>query len=141
MVRAGRRLGHVLAVVGVVTVSATLAGGEEKPEGALHLACMADAEVDRARLAEICADFLDVAKSQPGLQVLDFQDKELSAGPGLELSVDRATDTQLELTPTWIDESGRRTTLPSSGFVIVDTAMTPAMRRDLILQVLANPPK
>ncbi len=109
-------------------------------ERALQFACVTSAHVDPARLSDICAGFLDVLGAEPGFRVLGSQGTSLADGPGLEIDVIRATDTQLELVATWIDESGQRTAMPSSGFVIMDTTMSQAMRRDFFRQVLANPP-
>jgi hypothetical protein len=139
--RAGSRFVRALAILGVMTVSATGAGGEQVGDGALHFSCGAPAGVDPARVANICAEFLESLKTRPGIRVIDQSDPGAAAVPGLEISVTRATDNQLEIVPTWIDEIGLRRTLPSTGFVIMDTTMTETMRRDLYLQVIANPPK
>ena len=139
--RADHRYFRALAFLGVVTLTATGAGGEQVSEGALHFSCGASEGVDPARVAVICDEFRDILKAQPGVEVVTPSDGLAADVPGLEISVTRATDTQLELVPTWIDGTGQRRTMPSTGFVIMDTAMTQAMRRDLFLQVLANPPK
>ncbi|MFN5995838.1 MAG: hypothetical protein ACK47C_04290 [Paracoccaceae bacterium] len=131
---------RVLAVLGVVAVSATSAGSEQLGDGALHFACSAPAGVDPDRVADICAEFVEILKAQPGIQLIEPSDPGSAAAPGLEISVTRASDNQLEIVPSWISENGQRQTLPSTGFVIMDTSMTKTMRRDLFLQVLANPP-
>ena len=141
MWRALCQAGRKLAVVGVVTVSGSMASGEAVAKTALHFSCASSAAVDASRLAEICSDFLDSLKSQPGYTILDSDGVSPAAGPGLEIDVIRATDTQLEVVPTWISQAGDRTTLPSTGTVVVDTTMTKTMRRDLILRVLASSPK
>lgn len=141
MWRAICQSGRKLVVVGVMAVSGSTAQGEAVPETALHFTCASSAQVDAARLAEICGDFLDVLKSHPGYRLLDSDNSDPAAAPGLEIVVIRATETQLELVPTWISRSGSRTTLPSTGTVVVDTTMTKTMRRDLFLRVLATPPK
>jgi hypothetical protein len=135
-------IGYVraLAVLGVMMVSATGAGGEQVGDGALHFACSAPAGVEPDRVADICAEFLEILKLQPGIQLIEPSNPGASGTRGLEISVTRATDTQLEIVPTWISENGLRRSLPSTGFVIMDTTMTETMRRDLFLQVLANPP-
>ncbi|WP_137111625.1 hypothetical protein [Rhodobacter sp. SY28-1] len=127
--------------VGVMVMSAATAGGDAVSETALHFSCTSSTQVDTSRLADICADFLDVLKSQPGYLVLDSDGSVPAAAPGLEIDVIRATDIQLELVPTWIARSGTRTTLPSTGTIVVDTDMTKTMRRDLFLRVLASPPQ
>lgn len=131
---------RVLAVLGVVAVSATSAGSEQVGDGALHFTCSAPAGVDPARVAVICAEFREILKTQPGIRVIEPSDPGAAVVPGLEISVTRATDTQLEVVPTWIDGNGLRSTMPSSGLVIMDTAMTETSRRNLFLQVLAKPP-
>jgi hypothetical protein len=135
------RSGHLLAFVGVTAVSASTASGEAVAATSLHVACMSTTQVEAARLSDICADFLDFLQTQPGYDVLSSDGSGVAAGPGLEIDVIRATETQLELVPTWIDDSGNRTPLPSAGIVVADTAMTQTMRRDLFLRVLTNPPK
>lgn len=122
-------------------MSASSVSGKASDETALHIACISTAQIDASRLAAICSDFLDFIQTQPGYEVLSSDGSGIVAGPGLEIDVIRATDTQLELLPTWIDDSGRRTALPSAGTVVVDTAMTQTMRRDLFQRVLTNPPK
>lgn len=141
MWRAMCRSGQMLAVVGVVVVSGSTASADAVSKIALQFSCASSAAVDPARLADICADFLEVLKSQPGYSVLDSDGTSPAAAPGLEIDVIRATDTQLEIVPTWIGQTGDRTTLPSTGTVVVDTAMTHKMRSDLILRVLASSPK
>jgi hypothetical protein len=131
---------RALAVLGVVVVSASSAGSEQVGADTLHFACGAPAGVDPARVAEICAEFLEILKTQPGIRLIEPSDPGAAAAPGLEISVTRATDTQLEIVPSWINENGQRHTLPSTGFVIMDTSMTETMRRNLFLQVLSNPP-
>lgn len=135
------RSGRVLALVGVMAVSGSMASGESGSETTLHFACLTSAQVDEDRLSDICTDFRDLLQAQPGLRVLDPNESGRADAPGLEIDVTRATDTQLELVPTWIAKSGERTTLPSAGLVIADTAMTKTMRRNLFLQVLASSPK
>ncbi len=122
-------------------MSGSTASAEAVSQIALHFSCASSAAVDAARLSDICADFLDVLKSQPGYTVLASDGTSPAAAPGLEIDVTRATDTQLEIVPTWVGQSGDRTTLPSTGTVVVDTAMTHTMRRDLFLRVLASSPK
>lgn len=128
--------GQKLAVAGVMVVSGSMASGKAASETALHFSCASSAGVDAALLSEICADFRDLLKAQPGYRVLDTD----GDAPGLEIDVTRATETQLEVVPTWIAASGVRTTLPSTGTVVVDTSLTQTMRRDLFLRVLATPP-
>ncbi|MFN4204098.1 MAG: hypothetical protein ACK4GM_13680 [Tabrizicola sp.] len=122
------RSGQVLTVLGVLALSAFSAGGEAMERHSVRFACLSSTRVDPDRLSEICSDFLDVLGAEPGYRVLGSQDASLTEGPGLEIDVIRATATQLELVPTWIDATGRRTVLPSTGFVIMDTAMTEVMR-------------
>jgi hypothetical protein len=142
MWRAICQSGRKLLVLGVIAVSfGSTVSGEAVSETALHFSCAGSAGVDAARVADICADFLDVLQSEPGYRVLDANDSSPAAGPGLEIDVTRATDTQLEIVPTWISRSGDRTSLASTGIVVVDTAMTKTLRRDLFLRVLTNPPK
>jgi hypothetical protein len=131
---------RALVILGVLAVSATGAGSEQGGHGALHFACGAPTGVDPARVANICAEFLAILNTQPGTKVIESSDPGVVAAPGLEIQVTRASDTQIEIVPSWIDRNGRRNTLPSSGFVITDTTMTETMRRDLFLQVLANRP-
>lgn len=108
---------------------------------ALHFACTTSTGVDPAQLSDICAGFLDVLGSQPGFQVLGSTQGALAGGPGLEIDVIRATKTQLELVPTWVDSAGVRTVLPSAGIVIVDATLTDPLRRNLILDVISQLPK
>ena len=140
MWRALRRPRHLLSLLGAMALSATSAGGEAVKERALQFACVTSANIDPARLSDICSGFLDVLGSEPGFRLLGSQGTSLAHGPGLEVDVIRATDTQLELVATWIDASGQRTAMPSSGLVIMDTTMTQTMRRDFFRQILANPP-
>lgn len=135
------RSSHLLAFVGVTAVSASTASGDAVTDTSLHVSCISTAQVEAARLSDICADFLDFLQTQPGYEVLSSDGTGVGAGPGLEIDVIRATDTQLELVPTWIDNSGNRTSLPSAGIVVADIAMTQTMRRDLFQRVLTNPPK
>lgn len=141
MWRAMCQSGRMLVVAGVLAVSGSTASGETDSRTALHFSCASSASVDASRLADICGDFLDILKSQPGYKVLDQDGSGPAPAPGLEIDVIRATDTQLEIVPTWISQSGDRTALPSTGTVVVDTTMTKTMRRDLFLRVLASPPK
>jgi hypothetical protein len=131
----------MLAFVGVTAVSASTASGEAVSGTALHVACISTAQVDAPRLSDICADFLEFIQTQPNYEVLSSDGSGIAAGPGLEIDVIRANDTQLELLPTWIDDSGQRTAMPSTGIVVADTAMTKTLRRALFLRVLTNPPK
>lgn len=108
---------------------------------ALHFACTTSTGVEPTRLSDICAGFLDVLGSQPGYQVLGSTHGALAASPGLEIDVIRATETQLELVPTWVDSAGVRTAMPSTGIVIVDSALTETLRRNLILDVISQLPK
>ncbi|WP_149589195.1 hypothetical protein [Tabrizicola flagellatus] len=131
----------MLTVLGVLVLSAVSAGGEAIAQHSLRFACLSSARVDPDRLAEICTDFLDVLGAEPGYRVLGSQNSGLTEGPGLEIDVIRATATQLELVPTWIDAKGQRTVMPSTGFVIMDTAMTEAMRTNLFRKILASAPR
>ncbi|MFN3282203.1 MAG: hypothetical protein ACK40I_11140 [Tabrizicola sp.] len=131
----------MLMSLGVLVLSAVSAGCEAPEQYSLRFACMSSAEVDPDRLSEICKDFLDVLGAEPGYRVEGSQDTALTEGPGLEIDVIRATATQLELVPVWIDAKGQRTVLPSTGFVIMDTAMTEAMRMNLFRKILADAPR
>ncbi|NHB76247.1 hypothetical protein [Rhodobacter calidifons] len=141
MRRAACRSGHMLKVLGAVALSASSAGGESVSDRPLHFACLSSTHVDPSRLAAVCAGFLDTLGAQPGYRVQGTQDTPLSTGPGLEIDVIRATESQLELLPTWVDASGVRTAMPSTGLVIADAAMTEPMRRRLYLGVLDQLPK
>lgn len=142
MLRSGRIVVRVFAVLGVMVVSATSSVGEQVSGRVLHFACAAAAGVDAARVSAICAEVLDLLKAQPDLQVVVSDGNAAETGaPGLELSVTRATDTQLELTPTWIDAAGQRKSLPSTGFVVMDTSMTAEMRRNLFQKILSSLPQ
>jgi hypothetical protein len=133
------RMRKALAVLGVVTVLASEASGEQI-RGDLHFACAAGGQVDAALAAAICAEFLEVLKDQSGFTLRSQTAGPLSAGPGLEIVVTKASDSMLELEPTWVDPAGNRTTLATSGVRAMDTNLTEARRRNLYLNVLANPP-
>jgi hypothetical protein len=129
----------VLTVLGVVTVLASEASGEQI-RGDLDFSCAAGGQVDAARAAAICAEFVAVLKDQSGFTLRSQKAGPLSAGPGLEIVVTKASDSLLELEPTWVDPAGNRTTLATSGVRAMDTNLTEARRRNLYLNVLANPP-
>ena len=138
--KAGRAV-RVLQVLGVVVLTTSSANADAHVPRALHFACTTSTGVDPARLSDICAGFLDALGSQPGYRVLGSTQGPLAGGPGLEIDVIRATATQLELVPTLVDAAGNRTTLPSAGIVVMDTAMTEPLRRKLFLDLLSQLPK
>lgn len=121
-------------------VLATGANGEQKRSD-LYFACMGAGQVDAARATAICAEFVEVLKDHSGLALLGVQEAPLKTGPGLEILVNKASDTMLELAPTWIDKAGDRTTLQTSAVSAMDINLSERMRRNLYLRILASPPK
>jgi hypothetical protein len=129
-----------MVIFGAVTVLTTGASGE-KARGDLHFACAAAGQVDPARAAEICAEFLEVLKDQSGFTPLPTDEVPLTKGPGLEILVTKASDSMLELEPTWTDAAGGRTSQTASGTRSMDTNLTDTRRHSLYLRLLANSPK
>jgi hypothetical protein len=128
-----------MVVLGAVTVLTTDANGEQG-QGDLHFACAAAGQVDPARAAEICAEFLAVLKDSSGFTPRSTDDVPLTKGPGLEILVTKASDSMLELEPTWTDSAGSRMTRTASGIRTMDTNLTDTLRRSLYLRLLANSP-
>jgi hypothetical protein len=122
-----------------VAVLTTGANGERAGRE-LHFACHGQGQVDPARAAAICTEFAEVMRGQSDLTILATEDAPLTTGPGLEIRVNKASDTMLELEPTWIDRYGTRTTLPASGRNAMDIVLTETMRRALYLNILAARP-
>lgn len=127
------------AVLGVMAVSATGVLADQ-PAG-LSFSCTGGAQVDAARVADICADFLQAVRSQPDLSGAELQDAPLSGGPGLEIEVAEATATKLEVIPTWIDAAGQRTVRPSVGMLTMDTTVTRSRRLAFFQRLIADLPR
>jgi hypothetical protein len=139
MWRAMCRSGQMLSFVGIVAVSGTGANGGEGLKGDLHFACTAADSLDPSRVAAICAEFAELLSTQPGLTVLTGPDAPAS-GPALEIFVKAASDTVVELKPTWTDASGQRTASPSAGLAAADITLTAKMRQRLYRRILSTPP-
>lgn len=137
MMRDGSRVGIGLVVL-VVGLTTSGASAEDVPKNEFFVACAAAERVDQAVAATVCAEFMAAFQDQPGLSVHSSQPAPLSVGPGLEIMVERATDTGLEVTPTWVDAQGTRATQPTVGVRISDARMTQALRRDFFLRLLAE---
>jgi hypothetical protein len=135
-------IGYVraLAVLGVMMVSASGAGGEQISKGRLYFACTSAAGIDPARMTAICSEIADVLKGQPDLTVITGSEAPIPAGPGLEILVKAASDVMLELVPTWVDASGNRTETASAGLNVADTTLTAKMRLSLYQRVLSASP-
>lgn len=104
----------------------------------LSLSCTGSAQIDPARVAEICADFLQAVRNQPNLSGAELQDAPLPGGPGLEVDITHATATTLEIVPTWIDAAGQRTARPSVGMRMMDTTVTSSRRQSFFLRLIAD---
>ena len=128
-----------LAVLGVMAVSATGVLADQ-PAG-LSFSCTGGARTEAAHVAELCADFLQAVRSQPDLSGADLQDAPLSGGPGLEIEITEATDTKIEVIPTWIDAAGQRTVRPSVGMRMMDTTLTSSRRQAFFLRLLTDLPR
>jgi hypothetical protein len=122
-----------------MAVSATAAIGDQRP--GLAFSCTAAPQVDVALATDICADLVDALQSQPDLAGFARQDPPLTNGPGLEIEITRATDTRLEVIPTWIDHDGQRSTLPTAGLATMDTTLSKKKRQDFLLKLFADLPK
>lgn len=127
------------AALGVMVVSATGVLADQ-PVG-LSFSCTASAQLDSARVADICADFLDAVRRQPDLSGAELQHAPLAAGPGLEIEIATATDTKIEIIPTWIDAAGQRTVRPSVGMLTTDTTLTRSRRLAFFQRLLAGLPR
>ena len=127
------------AILGVMVVSAT--GALADRSVGLSFSCTGTAQTDPARIAEICADFLQAVRIQPDLSGAELQDAPLSDGPGLEIEIARATPTTLEVIPTWIDAAGQRTVRPSVGMRMMDTTLTNSRRQAFFLRLLTDLPR
>jgi hypothetical protein len=127
------------AVLGVMAVCATGVSADQ-PAG-LSFACGATPQVAPERAAEVCADFLDAVQRQPDLATAVLQDAPLSGGPGLEIEITRATDTRLEVVPTWIDRTGQRAVMPSAGLLTMDTTLTKTKRQAFFVKLIADLPR
>ena len=128
-----------LAVLGVMAVSATGVLADQ-PAG-LSFSCTGSVQTDAAHVADICADFLQAVRSQPDLSGADLQDAPLSGGPGLEIEITEATDTKIEVIPTWIDAAGQRAVRPSVGILTMDTTLTRSRRLAFFQRLLADLPR
>ncbi len=127
------------AVLGVMAVSATGVLADQPAD--LSFSCTGSARADAARVAAICADFLQAVRSQPDLSGADLQDAPLSGGPGLEIEIATATDTKLEVIPTWIDAAGQRAVRPPVGMLTMDTTLTRSRRLAFFQRLLADLPR
>ena len=140
MTRELRRIGAGLVILGMVLtaseIQADQAGGTP-----FYVACTASEQVDPGSAAQICAEFIAVAREEPGLLIQPEQTAPLTAGPGLEIRVERATDIGLEVTPTRVDSRGTRMSQPSVGVRISDARMTEDLRRDFFRSLLADSQK
>jgi hypothetical protein len=127
------------ALLGVMAVSATGVLADQ-PAG-LSFSCTGGARTEAAHVAELCADFLQAVRSQPDLSGADLQDAPLSGGPGLEIEITEATDTKIEVIPTWIDAVGQRAVRPSVGILTMDTTLTRSRRLAFFQRLLADLPR
>lgn len=140
MRRTCRGLLSGFAVLGVLVTSSG-ARADQPPDPAFRITCSAGDQVDKDRAAAICAEIIATAQEQPGRRIEAADLPPLGGGPGLEIVVETATDTRLELTPTWVDVQGRRVTQDRVGYVIVDAAMTETRRRQFYRRLLASSPQ
>ena len=127
------------AVLGVMAVCAT--GVLADQPARFSFSCSGSAQADAARVADICADFLQALRSQPDLSGAELQDAPLSSGPGLEIEITAATATKIEVVPTWIDAGGGRTVRPAVGFLTMDTTVTRPRRLAFFQKLLADLPR
>jgi hypothetical protein len=137
MWRAGRLLGVLVAVV----MGSSVSSAKGDSGVTLRVACAVAATVDPARGAAVCDEILATLDAQPDLVLLTDQPAPLTTGPGLEVLVDRVGDTALEITPTWIDAEGQRTTQPALGIRSMDRTLTESRRRDFYLRLIADFPR
>ena len=137
MRRNNRRLGIGMTVLTVGLMASAASSDQARPEQ-FFAACAAADPVDKAMAATICAEFLAVLQDQPGLSVQPEQPVPLSMGPGLEIVVERATEVGLEVTPTWVDAQGNRSTLPVAGTRIPDATLNSALLRRFFERLLAE---
>lgn len=138
MGRLGRLFCGSLVAVGMVV---SFSGARGETARAFHIACTVAETSDKARATAICKEFIAIAMTQPDLAVTSDLPAPLAVGPGLEVRVDRVSDTQLQLTPTWVDAEGQRETQPSVGLRMMDKALTENRRRDVYLKLLSEFPK
>lgn len=125
-----------LVALGVMAMSATGVLADQ-PAG-LAFSCTGSAGVDAARVAEICADFLQAVRSLPDLSKAEMQAAPLASGPGLEIVVAKVTATKLEVIPTSVDAAGRRSVQPPTGILTMDTSLTSARRLAFFRKLLAD---
>lgn len=135
------RAGSVLGVGLLVGVIVSMTGAGAKAGQVFHVACTIGDSVDKTRAAAICEEFLAAAQDLPDLSVISDLPAPLTVGPGLEIIVERANDTILEVTPTWLDAQGKRATHPPVGLRIVDRSLSYALRREFFVRLIANQPK
>lgn len=140
MRRDARRLGIGMTVL-AVGLMGSAASGDQGQTAQFFAACAAADSVDPTLAATICAEFLAVLRDQPGVSLQPEQVVPLSAGPGLEIVIDRANDMGLEVTPTLVDAQGIRTSQPSVGVRISDARMSEPLRRDFFARLIANFPR
>jgi hypothetical protein len=140
MWRAGRGHCFGLMVLGVLALSATGSGGEGLPKGEFQLACTAAAAIDLARATTVCTELADMLRDRSGLSLKTDVPAPIAFGPGLEIVVTAASDTMVEVVPTWVDASGNRTTTLPRGLTVADTTLTATMRKTLYQGVLSGFP-
>lgn len=127
------------SVVLGMLLSVTGASGE-KADRPFHIACTAAERVDTHLASAICADFVATIQAKPDLAIQPLQRAPLAVGPGLEITIERATATNLEITPTWVDAEGRRLSQPSVGIRIMDAEMSKAQRHNFFRRLIADSP-
>src|SRR5690606_5968230 len=105
-----------------------------------HIACTAAERVDTHLASAIAADFVATIQAQPDLAIQPLQRAPLAGGPRLEIMIERATATNLEITPTWVDAEGRRLSQPSVGIRIMDAEMSKSQRQNFFRRLIADSP-
>lgn len=134
-------MGRLFGVVLTVGMGVSLSGARGETGEVFHIACAVAKTADQTRATAICDEFIATAKAQVGMSELIDLPAPLTVGPGLEILVDRVGDSQLLVTPTWVDAEGRRKTQPSVGIRMMDRDLTENRRRDFYLNLLANTPR